>query len=94
MRKYLVLGAALALLSPQAQAQAPQPSLEQLEQQVERSRLGMIAAQAQFYLDTAKAQERRLAEQAAQAAATARWWDAWWAGMFPKPADTPDKKAE
>lgn len=86
----LVLAGALALIALPALAQEPPADLAR---QVEQTQLRLHAAQADHYLAVAKQLQQRLADSAAQAAATQRWWDAWWAGMYPAtPAAKPDKK--
>lgn len=86
----LVLVGALALIAIPALAQEPPADLNR---QVEQTQLRLHAAQADHYLAVARQLQQRLSESASQAAATQRWWDHWWAGMYPAtPAAKPDKK--
>lgn len=101
--KKLALVGALVLIALPALAQNPPgnappakpPSPEQLAKEAEQSQGRMIAAQADYYLAVAKQLQQRLTESATHAADTARWWESWWAGMYPPAAPAakqPDKK--
>lgn len=92
--KTLAVVSALALVAIPAFAQEPPPAppAEPLQRQVEQTQLRLHAAQADHYLAVARSLQQQLSESAAQAAATQRWWDSWWAGMYPAaPAGPPQK---
>lgn len=97
--KYLLSGLAVAVLAAlPALAQdrpnpAAPPTAAQLEQRVEQSQKNLLAAQAEFYLATAQKLQHLLNEQAAQSAATSRWWDSWWKGMFGEKSAPPAPEA-
>ena len=71
MRRSLLVLAALALLSAPAWAQAPQLSLEQ---QVEQTQARLFAAQAEFYLASARKLQADLAAAHKQVAEMQAWW--------------------